>query len=155
MGHFRKFSKTRIPKKSGKVTCLAIQKAFKNMHVFQRRSLDCTEIKTICHSNNPNTITIYILVADSYSWCCSLIHSYDIFRKVTQINPFHQALFSFLPIKVCKSEIYANHIVQPWDMHYTYFFWNNLSLDVLVVTKILPRFFKEFQNLTATHEIKL
>ena len=35
-GPFRKFSKTRIPEKSGKVTCLAIQKVFNNTHVFER-----------------------------------------------------------------------------------------------------------------------
>ena len=50
MGPFRKFQKTRIPEKSRKVTCLTIQKAFNNRQVFQWRPLDCTRIKTTCHS---------------------------------------------------------------------------------------------------------
>ena len=49
MGPFRKASKTRIPKKSGKVTCLTIQKAFKNTQVVEGRPLDFARIKTICH----------------------------------------------------------------------------------------------------------
>ena len=51
--------------------------------------------------------------------------------------------------------VYAKHIVQPWDMHCTFLFWSNLSLDKIVVTKIFPKFFKRFQNPSATHEIKL
>ena len=94
MGPSRKFSKTRIPEISGKVTCFAIRKAFKNAHVFQRRSLNYTRIKIICYSNNQNTIRIFLfLVADSYGWCYSLIHMIDMFCKVTELNPFHLALF--------------------------------------------------------------
>ena len=66
----RTFSKTRIPEKSSKVTCLAIRKAFKNTQVFQRRTLDCTRIKTICHPNNQNKIRIWCLL-----W---LIHMGDV-----------------------------------------------------------------------------
>ena len=32
-------------------------------------------------------------MADPYDWCCSLIHSLDMFCKVTQVNPFYLALF--------------------------------------------------------------
>ena len=109
MGPSRKFSKTRIPEKSGKVTCLAIRKAFKNTHVFQRRPLDCTQIKIICHSNNQNTIRIFLfLVVDSYGWCCSLIHMIDMFCKVTQIKSFSSSSFSCLPMKVYESEYMLN-----------------------------------------------
>ena len=156
MGPSRKFSKTRILEKSGKVTCLAIRKALKNTHVFQRRPLDCTQIKIICHSNNQNTIRIFLfLVADSYGWCCSLIHMIDIFCKITQIKSFSSSSFLCLPMKVYESEVYAKHIVQSWEMHCACPIRSYLSLDVLVVTKIFPKFFKRFQNPPATHEIKL
>ena len=113
MGPPRKFSKTRIPEKSGKVTCLAIRKTFKNTYFFQWRPLDCTLIKIICHSNNQNTIRIFLfLVADSYSWCCSLIHMIDMFCKVTQIKSFSSSSFSCLPMKVYESEVYVKHIAQ-------------------------------------------
>ena len=46
MGLFRKLSKTRIPEKSGKVTCLVTQKDFKNTQVLQWRPLDFTRFKT-------------------------------------------------------------------------------------------------------------
>ena len=68
-----------------------------------------------------------------------------------------------LPIKVCESEIYGKHIVQPLDMHYLH-----LSLDTLAVTKICTKFLKEkirfshiliiwnrFYNPPATQEINL
>ena len=45
IGPSRKFSKTRIPKKSATVTCLTFKKAFNNTQVFQRRPLECTRIK--------------------------------------------------------------------------------------------------------------
>ena len=35
------------------------------------------------------------------------------------------------------------------------FFGSNLTLIMLVVSKIFPKFFKKFQNLPATQEIKL
>ena len=104
-------------------------------------------------SLNQNTIRIFLfLVADSYGWCCSLIHMIDMFCKVTQIKSFSSSSFSCLPMKVYESEVYAKHIVQSWEMHCTCPIWSYLSLDMLVVTKIFPKFLKRFQNLSATHE---
>ena len=40
---------------------------------------------------------------------------------------FSSSSFSCLPMKVCESEVYAKHIVQPWDMHCTCLFWNNFE----------------------------
>ena len=57
-GTFQENLKSRIPAKSGNVTCLVIQKAFKNTQVFQRKLLDCTRIKTIFRSNIQNTVRI-------------------------------------------------------------------------------------------------
>ena len=79
----------------------------------------------------------------------------DMFCKVTQIKSFSSSSFSCLPMKVCESEVYARHIDKSWDMHWVCPIWSYLSLDMLVVTKIFTKFFKKFQNLTATHEIKL
>ena len=66
---------------------------------------------------------------------------------------FSSSSFSCLPMKVCQPEVCAKRIVQLSDMHCTCLLWTNLSLDMLVVTNIVSRFFKEFQNLPATHEI--
>ena len=44
------------------------------------------------------------------------------FRKVTLIKSFSFSSFSCLPMKVCEPEVYAKHIVQPWDMHCTCLF---------------------------------
>ena len=131
MGPFRKFSKTRIPEKSRKVTCLAIWKAFKDRQAFQQRPLDCTQIKTICHSNHQNTIRIWyflwlIHMADVALW-------YKVDTKLRHVSQsytnqfFSSSSFSCLPMKVCESEVYAKHIVQLWDMHCTCLFWNNFE----------------------------
>ena len=63
MGPFRKSPKTRNPEKSGKVTWLTIQKAFINTQVFQKRPLDCTEIKQLVIQTNHNK-NLIILTAD-------------------------------------------------------------------------------------------
>ena len=57
----RKFPKTRIPEKSGKVTCLTIRKAFTNTQVFQRRPLDCTELKQLVTQTNHNKNLIFVM----------------------------------------------------------------------------------------------
>ena len=124
---FRKFSKTRIPEKSRKVTCLAIWKDFKNRQIFQWRPLVCTWIITICHSNHQNTIRIlYFLrlihMADVALW-------YKIDTKLRSVSQsytnqfFSSSSFSCLLMKVCESEVYAKHIAQTWDMHWTCLFF--------------------------------
>ena len=88
IGRFRKFSKIGIAAKSGKVACLVVQKAFRNTRVFQRKPLDCTQIKSICHSNNQNTE-----FKISYGWYINLFQPCSLFRKLTQTNPLHQGYF--------------------------------------------------------------
>ena len=39
---------------------------------------------------------------------------------------FSSSSFSCLPMKVCESEVYTKHIVQPWDMHCTCLFWGTI-----------------------------
>ena len=54
---------------------------------------------------------------------------------------FSPSSYSCLPMKVRESEVYK-HIVQPLDRHCSCFFWRNLSLDTLAVTKIYTKFRK-------------
>ena len=87
MGPFR-FSKTRIPGKSGKVKSFTIQNAFKNKQVVQGRPLDCTRNKTISYPNNQSTIKIWYFL-----WLILLFNTQLRHILHTQINPFHLALF--------------------------------------------------------------
>ena len=58
-------------------------------------------------------------------------------------------------MKVHEPEVYAKHIVQPWDIQCSCFFKSNLNLNMLVVIKNFPKVFKIFQNPPATQQIKL
>ena len=58
-------------------------------------------------------------------------------------------------MKVHEPEVYAKHIVQPWDIQCSCFFKSNLNLNMLVVIKIFPKVFKIIQNPPATQQIKL
>ena len=153
---FQEVFKNQNPKKIWKIIYLAIRKAFKNMQIFQRRPLHCTKIKTklsvkqLKHNNN-----LTFLVADSYGLYFSLIQSYDIFCKVTQVNPFHLALFHAYQWRDVSLKYMLNIFFSLRTCITHAFFWNNLSLDILVVTNILPKVFKRFKNLAATHNIKL
>ena len=60
MGPFRKFPKTRIPEKSGKVTCLTIQKAFK---FFKGDHWIVPELKQLVTQTKHNKNMIF-LIAD-------------------------------------------------------------------------------------------
>ena len=112
MGPFRKFPKTRIPEKSGKVTCLTIQKAFTNTQDFQRRPLDFTQT---CNLSLKQTI----IRVWYFLWLILLFDTQ--LKQDLQIytNKFlSSSSYSCLPMKVCESEVYAKHIVQPLDTHY-------------------------------------
>ena len=157
MGPFRKFPKTRIPEKSGKVTCLTIQKDFTNTHVFQRRPLDCTRTKSTYHSiitqNVKRNKNLIFLMA-------------DIALRYTVKTSF--AVKSCLPMKVCESEVYKN-IVQPLDTHCSCFFsekyessyacshqnLNKISEGKNSIQSHSYHLAKRFPNPPATQEIKL
>ena len=119
MRTFRKCPKTRIPEKYGKVTDLAIQKAFTNKQVLQRRPLDFTRHKL---SLKQTIIRIWYLL-----WLILVFNTQ--LKQDLQIyaNKFiSSSSYSCLPMKVCESEIYAKHIVQHMDTDYLYLFFGDI-----------------------------
>ena len=65
-------------------------------------------------------------------------------KQDLQIYPkfLSSSSYSCLPMKVCESEVYAKHIVQPLDSITYACFRKNLSLDTVAVTKICTKFLK-------------
>ena len=61
MGPFRKFPKTRIPEKSGKVTCLTIQKAFTNAQVFKGDHWIVPKLKQLVTQTNHSRNLIFLM----------------------------------------------------------------------------------------------
>ena len=145
MGPFMKFWKTRIPEKSGKVTCLAFERLSRTSKFFNGDYWKVSKLKQFLTQTAKAHNKNLIFVTDSYGGCCSLIHSQDMFCKFTQINPFPPALFygyqwRHVSLKYMLSILFSLGI---YIAHA--FYWNNLSLDELVVTKIFPTFFENFK----------
>ena len=65
---------------------------------------------------------------------------------------FLSSSFWCLPIKAYEPEVYANDIVQLWDMHCACICWSNYSLDMLVVTKILLENFSKCCKIYQLHK---
>ena len=133
MGPFRKFPKTRILEKSGKVTCLTIQKAFTNTQDFQRRPLDFTQTYNL--SLKQTIIRVWYFL-----WLILLFDTQ--LKQDLQIytNKFlSSSSYSCLPMKVCESEVYK-HIVQPLNMHCSCFFWEIWVLIRLQSPKFIQNF---------------
>ena len=130
MGPLRKFPKTRIPEKSGKVTCWAIQKAFTNTQFFLKRPLDFTRTKQLVTQTNHNNNLIF-LVVDIALW-----YSSNKFCKFAQINPFHLTLIHAYRWRHVSLK-YINILFSLWTPIPHLFF-----LDTLAVTKIYTKFLK-------------
>ena len=61
MGPFRKFLKTRIPEKSGKLTCLTIQKASTTRKFFKRDHWIVPKLKQLFTQTNHNKNLIFLM----------------------------------------------------------------------------------------------
>ena len=129
MGPFkRKFPKTRIPEKSRK-RLSRIRKFFKGDYWI------APKLKQF--------VTQSIIRTWYFLWLILLLGTQ--LRHILQIYTnklFSSSSCSCLPMKICEPEVYAKHIVQPWEIHCACIFCNNLSLKMLVVTKIFPKFLK-------------
>ena len=77
------------------------------------------------------------------------------YSKGFQEHPRFPIDHGYVPKLKVLLKVYAKSIVQPWTMHCTCLLWSNLSLDMLTITKIIPKCFRRFQNPPATQEIKL
>ena len=90
----------------------------------------------------------------SCGWSLWLMLLFDTqFRHVLQSytsKSFLSSSFWCLPMKAYEPEVYANDIVQPWDMHCVYLFWSNFSLDMLVVTNL---FCENFSKCCKIHQL--
>ena len=92
------------------------------------------KLKQLVTQTNHNKSLIFLMADIAYD--TQLKQDLQIYTKFLSSSSY-----SCLPMKVCESEVYK-HIVQPLDTHCSCFFWRNLSLDTLAVTKIYTKFLK-------------
>ena len=161
MGPFRKFPKIN----SGKIWKSRMLGDSKGFHQHARFSKENTGF----YPNLNNLSLKQIIIRVWYFLWLILLFDTQLKQDLQIYTKFlSSSSYSCLPIKICESEVYAKHSVQPLDTHYVCLFseksqsWYTCSHQHLYKisdgkNRILshPYHLKRFHNPPATQEIKL